>query len=739
MSTGPTWVTTSGFLITATELIATATTVVASGTNVTYKVISGALPSGLAISTTGTISGTPEVVLNTTRSKFVVRATSNIGISDRTFYIDVLGAQAPTWNTSTGFASYSTTDYTTSTAYLALGPQGENFVLNNQWVHYQFDATPTDAPNSTKIRYFIGERGGILPPGLTLSRDGVLSGFVNDNLIFDGSQADTGGYDEESYDVYAYDHGLVNLDSVGVPKIYVFRVTATDGVLSTDRYFKILVVSPDMIRYPDRIQMTLEPGILNSNSNYIPPVQFINGTDLGVIRAENNETLDVSGYDPYPKLSTVVYSLVTGTSVYTQLPDYMTLNPNGIITGYVAYQPAYTLNYSLTIQATKYLGTLTNSVVNTFTLAVQGEVDTSIEWVTSSTLGSIVTGETSELSLVARRIDSNYSIKYFQLDGTIPPGLTLQSSGELSGRVDYGSTGTYTFTVRAQDVLELSGIDRTFTVNVTEYNDKSYIRTYVKPFLPVDQRNLYREFISDDFTFPPSSMYRYFDPNFGIQPEIKLTIEFGLEQKNLREYTTALRENFYRRKFYFGDLKVAVAKNSSGAVDYEVVYLDIVDGDTNKDNESVARTFIQGGKIYYPNSILNMRDRLETIVIGSDTTSTTYTIIDSNDFNQPRFMRTPQAGSYIAPGYIAVMPLCYVLPGEGAKIVSRIKLSGFDFRQFNFDIDRLIIENPLDYTGAKYLLMPRQNIGDSIESDNILFVFDDSPLTTTDGTPIRRV
>ena len=52
------------------------------------------------------------------------------------------------------------------------------------------------------------------------------------------------------------------------------------------------------------------------------------------------------------------------------------------------------------------------SVVNEYTLAVKGEIDSSIEWVTNSNLGTIDTDITSELSVVARHLNSTYTIKY---------------------------------------------------------------------------------------------------------------------------------------------------------------------------------------------------------------------------------------------------------------------------------------------------------------------------------------
>ena len=91
----PTWITPAGFLFTATELVSTSTAISAQGTTTTYAIISGNLPTGLSLSTTGTISGTPVEVIKTTRNKFVVRATNSGKVVDRTFSIDTEGPTNP--------------------------------------------------------------------------------------------------------------------------------------------------------------------------------------------------------------------------------------------------------------------------------------------------------------------------------------------------------------------------------------------------------------------------------------------------------------------------------------------------------------------------------------------------------------------------------------------------------------------------------------------------------------------
>lgn len=688
-------------------------------TTTTYSIISGNLPAGLSLSSTGTIYGVPDFVIVTTRSKFVIRTTTGSTVTDKTFTMDIEGSGLPAWNTPSGF--------------LQVGIQGEEHALNKQWVDYQLSASDVDAPDGTIVKYFIAENDGTLPPGLHLSESGVISGFITDNLIFDGSQADTGGYDEESYDGYSYDHGEVAVDPIGVPKIYQFRVTATDSISTSKRSFKILVVSPEMIRTPELIQMTLPPGIIQTNTNYLPPLQFIKGTDLGIVRANNNQIIEVAAYDPYPTMGTVVYTITSGNDITTQLPEFLNIDSTqGVIYGVIPYQPAYTRNYSLTINATRTLSTASVTSTNIFSLAVKGEVESAIEWVSSSTLGTIVAGETSELAVIARQIKSDYTIKYNVISGIVPNGLTLERDGSLSGSVNYGTTGTFTFGVRAQDVHELNAIDRIFSVDVSTYNNKSYTKTYVRPFLPLSKREIYRNFMTDEFTFPSSSMYRFYDPNFGVQTDIKMVLEFGIEQLNLEDYVPALRENFYRKRIYFGDVKVAVAKNSSGTVVYEIVYIDAVDDQVNSAGTSVSKVVYTNNDIYYPNSIDNMRKQLSLLVLED------FSVIDINEFDRPLFMRTVQEGSFRPAGYMRVIPLCYVKPGEGSKIVSRIKLSNFDFKQFDFEVDRLIIENSLDNSTAKYLIFERQSLGDTIATDSYLFGPDEVELLQEDSEPIFR-
>ena len=182
--TAPIWQTPVGFLGTLTERDSVSVTVVASGTNVTYALISGGLPKGLLFNAqNGSISGIPSSVAQVTSSTFVIRAKNIDGLSDRTFNLDVFGPSAPIWDTPAGA--------------LAVGPNSELYTLNKEYVDYTVRAETDVLTGGNKLRYYIAFNAGQLPPGLTLTEDGRIYGFVNDQLQLDFGASTTGGYDNE--------------------------------------------------------------------------------------------------------------------------------------------------------------------------------------------------------------------------------------------------------------------------------------------------------------------------------------------------------------------------------------------------------------------------------------------------------------------------------------------------------------------------------------------------------------
>jgi len=619
----------------------------------TYTLLNGQLPDGLELSSTGTIYGTPISVLNTTTNRFVIRKTTDDLIEDTTYSLTVEGSDPPIWVTDAG--------------YLIVGQDNEEYIYNGQYLSYQLEAVPNNAPVDTSILFYIGDDDGALPPGLTLSKDGLISGYVTDTLDIEYS-------------------GTTPLEYA---KVYEFTVTATDTIHNTKRDFKIVVTSPNVLNYND-ISMpldivlpTLPPGEI-----YVAAPQWIMNSHLGSFRASNNHTIVIQAHDAYAQDGVFLYIQIDNPDPYQTLPSGLQFNAaTGYIYGYLPHLPALEQTYEITIDAIKVVETTTKISRNIFTLTVIGEVEKSIEWITDNDLGSIRTGSISDLAVVAQSFNDKNQITYRLLNGTLPTGLSLTQDGAITGTPDYDSTGTYSFTISAKDVYELSEISREFTLEVTQLSNTQYTKIYIKPFLERSKRRSYADFTTDQSVFDYKSIYRYFDSNFGIQNEIKIILEFGIEKLNLHEYVSALRENFYRRDLYFGSVKKAIAQKDKETI-YELIYAEVVDPMITADNRTVSRIVYRGyDDIYYPSSITNMKNQLRLI----PTVDNVY--IDVDDDLQPRFMQTRQSALEDFLGYIRVIPICYALPGQGDKIISRIKLSNFDFKQYHFEIDRIIIEN----------------------------------------------
>ena len=161
-----TWTTPAGDLGVLEERITvnipvTATTDTSNA--VTYSVIAGSLPRGLFLKD-NFIKGTPVEVTKFTESRFVLRAVDGEDEKDRTFKLSVDGSDFPEWITEEGF--------------LNVGLGEAYFVLDDAPVEFQLSATDTDVVAGDVLEYYIVPNSGKLPPGLTLSKTGKITGFT---------------------------------------------------------------------------------------------------------------------------------------------------------------------------------------------------------------------------------------------------------------------------------------------------------------------------------------------------------------------------------------------------------------------------------------------------------------------------------------------------------------------------------------------------------------------------------
>ena len=357
-----------------------------------------------------------------------------------------------------------------------------------------------------------------------------------------------------------------------------------------------------------------------------------------------------------------------------------------------------TTQYSVTI-----LDAANYSSTGTFTLTIlpfKG-LEVPQPWETTGTIGTLVPGEISELYVKGNFSTSTVYTNYSLVSGSLPNGLNLNRDGTISGNaqnISSATTGisTSNFTIAITDTNNNNLLNGEFSITINQTNSSTYTAFYAKPFLPLTKRNEFLNFIRNEEIFIPSLLYRPIDPNFAKQEELKLVIDFGVEQDFLTNYATYITTNFYRRKLSLGELKTVVAKNSDGTVRHELIYVDVIDKHVNSDKISVPLEINFNDITYYPPSIPNMRARLAEYV--SLTT-----------VRNPSFTNTVQEGESIKSGYISFVPLCFTLPGKSATIIRKINESGFKFNTIDFEIDRIIVENSLEQEGAKYLLLNRSS------------------------------
>jgi hypothetical protein len=164
---------------------------------------------------------------------------------------------------------------------------------------------------------------------------------------------------------------------------------------------------------------------------------------------------------------------------------------------------------------------------------------------------------------------------------------------------------------------------------------------------------------------------------------------------------------------------------------YDVVYVELLEIFENNQRVSLSGSVDVGDITVYPNSVLNWRTSLESIKIEGTT-------IQTDEYQMPRFMRTIQGSNIIPEGFILALPLCYATPGNGSVIQKRIELSNFDFKLIDFEIDRLVVEDNLSSTGAKYLMFPRRDITGINSAEYLSYVTgpEGEGLLTEEGNPI---
>jgi hypothetical protein len=750
----PVWTTTAGKIASIDEQSAFSLQLEANtsdSTAIVYSLIAGSLPTGMSLTSEGLLTGTPAEVAKRTLYTFVVRATAGSAITDRTFTLDVSGADAPSFTTVSGQLnkplstvyttdSLSTADSISTTA----DTTGNVTVLDGSYIEYNIVATDTDTAAGQNLVYEVVQ--GSLPPGVTMTLGGKMSGVIE--LAIDESYGPQGGYDFDAFPDYSalnpsdggtatdpkniYDRTVFSRSrSVN----YDFIVRVTDGVSSVDRNFNIFVYSADYWVVSNS-QITIDQTTLTDNSITMdlhtgrPPV-FITASDLGTFRHDNKVLIriDVSDFDPLQ--ANLEYSITAGA-----LPTGLSIDLNsGEIFGTLGTQSAIEVDHTFTVRANRVVATGLNTFSErAFTMKVVGEVEIGINFITPDIIGTLTADIPSLLSIEAVAEEAGRILAYSITAGSLPTGITLSDQGNLIGTIDpsdfIDSTRSFTFTVTVSDQYQAAAATKEFTLNIDipyttiEYGNMSGHSTSF-----IDQ-NVFYNISQDPNINSPEYIFRAEDPNFGMKLRPNMLMLAGLEAQTLTAFQQQMEQNHAPKTLYFGDLKTAIAKED-GVVKYEVVYVEMKDNMTNGKGESVA-------------SSIKLRDAIAKPVLGPRSSSTNATT-DYEEYeittdgglsfstsgskvryaNQlsadlgtvthlypnavanmrsrikslghkeytylPLWMRTTQEDGRAPLGYVMAVPICYCKPGTSARLKKRIEDKQIEFKNIQFTMDRYAI------------------------------------------------
>ena len=657
-----------------------------------FEAVAGALPSGIECTATGVIQGVPTNVVTVAdealvagvnvTSKFAIRAytTKTVGsatvinrLADRTFTITVAGQNLPSWITPAG--------------ELAEVWVGE-FVSPGIQLEYTND-------NTTGIPPAISLYSGSLPPGLSISDTGLITGIVEINPVV--SAIPGFSRNGQGFSQYPYDFS-VNTQDIN----YTFTLRVTDGRTSALRTFNIFVWSTQEFNASTTLITADNSDLTASISTTNPPVITNPPGSIG--------TAPSNTFFAYQFIGTNI----AGESVSftgTDIPEGLTLDSTtGWLTGYLPTIGLFESTF--TFQVTAYLTNvpLVTSGTYSYSLTVTGPIFTNVTWITPSNLGTIANGSTS-IFYVAATNTANIPLQYRLLSGSdsvLPQGLTLLPSGHIVGRVsfntfalDSGETTfdsdattfdlSYTFTVNAYSNNRYISVNKTFTITVIRAYNTPYQNLYIQCMPPANDRALVTNFLQNVNIFTPSLLYRSDDPNFGLQREVVYYHAYGLNAASIDTYVGALQLNHYWKNLVLGEIKTAQAADPiTGEVIYEVVYSEIIDDLVNNDGVSANKEVVLAypieqpisTSVVYPNPLEQMRNQVIDVV-GQESQLL------------PLWMQSQQANGQVL-GFTPAWVIAYTVPGAAGQIKYNIENQfGTQLNQVDFTADRYELDGSL--------------------------------------------
>ena len=651
-------------------------------------------------------------VLNDTTFTMTLRAVNADGITDQHFNLTLQASQGIVWNQNSSLPSW------------ALGSQHQ-ILLTASWV--------------SKLEYIL--ISGQLPRGVFLDSSGVIYGIAGSNLVASSLDASTWQVSSSA--------SVTQADTV-VP--YNFSIRARDinnKNLFLDQEFVLYTVPPSILTTDDTLFTADTLTLTADASSNLPIIVLMPSNNIGLLSSNlyASNAVDLSSnssiltsYEyvppniPPPSISLGEYThgdnfikLIkvwnpTGEIVQFRLEDPHNANYQfasflaidrftGYLNGKLPNINYVNITYIVRVVISKLVNGVSIDQIQDFTITVNGKGTILYSFVDingkpiapSATYTYVISqGEISTLAVQAQAVQSPNTVLFYNLvSGELPPGLTLTNRGLIAGQVAWDAAlGTYNFSVSAYDpsnrVSSLAPLNlqiQNFQVKVNkmivgvEPIDKAY-DGYYRAFMPLEQRLVWQDLVTDSLIFNESVVYRSGDKDFGRRLDCEFLAFPNLKESNLADFTTTVMSpNFNSKRFRLGRFHSVIMNDRRGNYVCDVVYVDIKDPSTNSQNQSPP------SKLVNPNSNLDSYP----VTLRNQLTQLQANPGQSTDSLLPQWMTTPQSDG-LPLGFVYAAVLCYVAPGNGIKVLKKIAAAGYKLNQIDFHVDRIILRNVPAYS-----------------------------------------
>jgi len=373
----------------------------------TYSFISGELPGGMYVTTTGQLRGAPTILSSVDQIKkyaFTVRASNPDGlVADRSFSLTVSNTVGPV---------------------ITPRPDLVGAFFDGEFLSYQFAST-NDNPSATVYWSILN---GDLPPGTTFSSTGLLSGYVD---IIAANVTDL-GFEAAGVESVIFDALPESTD-----RSYTFTVQVTDGAKFNTLNCRALIVS--------KANFTSDNDITIVNNTFIT-IDYNNSYRPIILNAPNSLPTRVVGdtfaykflaYDPEQKsVQWTVDDLLFSGLDQLDYPVSQSLNGDGSTGPYTMDRAAAAADISVRINDTIYFPTVDYTTSGT-----------------DLTFVSLTPGATDIIEILYIAVGTGFDTLFFDQGAEgFPSGLSIdRDTGWLFGTLPEQTEDikTYSFSVKA--------------------------------------------------------------------------------------------------------------------------------------------------------------------------------------------------------------------------------------------------------------------------------------------------